>query len=399
MTDQPSRDSAQAPPSFVALVPYRRSLVVGLAAVLVLAVGAALLRSHGQTEALVPPPFAVDGERVAIQPGTATWSYLDFARAEPQAPVVAAPLPGRVAFDEGRAAPVVAPLAGRVDAVPVRLGERVAAGDRLLAVRSSDLIDLTKELELQRAAEAAKTKTVERLRALVELNAEPRRKLLDAEQDLAQVRLARQSAELKLNSLSVAHDDAGLYWLLAPRGGVVVERAVLAGQQVGPERSEPLLVIAELDEVIVRADVPEAELTGLTAGRAADVLINGSGGARLTGRIEYVGEVIDPARRMIEVRVRVPNPDRSLRPNAFVQVVFAAGDESPIVVPAEAVVTDDQQSFVFVRGADDVLQRREVALGRQRAGRVEIARGLSPGDTYVTRGAILLLNAVDLAAQ
>jgi len=68
-------------------------------------------------------------------------------------------------------------------------------------------------------------------------------------------------------------------------------------------------------------------------------------------------------------------------------------------VPAEAVVTDDQQSFVFVRGAGDALQRREVALGRQRAGQVEIVRGLSPGETYVTKGALLLLNAVDLAAQ
>jgi hypothetical protein len=68
-------------------------------------------------------------------------------------------------------------------------------------------------------------------------------------------------------------------------------------------------------------------------------------------------------------------------------------------VPAEAVVTDDQQSFVFVRGDGDALQRREVILGRQRGGQVEIVRGLAPGETYVTKGALLLLNAVDLAAQ
>jgi multidrug efflux pump subunit AcrA (membrane-fusion protein) len=104
---------------------------------------------------------------------------------------------------------------------------------------------------------------------------------------------------------------------------------------------------------------------------------------------------------MVEVRLRVANPEHMLRPNAFVQVGFAPGAAQRVVVPAEAVVTDDQQSFVFVRGVEQpgTIERREVGLGRQRGGRVEIVRGLEPGETYVTKGAILLLNAVDLASQ
>jgi len=104
---------------------------------------------------------------------------------------------------------------------------------------------------------------------------------------------------------------------------------------------------------------------------------------------------------MVEVRVRVPNTGHVLRPNAFVQVAFVPADAPRIVVPAEAVVTDDQQSFVFVRSGEHpgALERREVMLGRQRGGRVEIVRGLAPGETYVTKGAILLLNAIDLASQ
>jgi cobalt-zinc-cadmium efflux system membrane fusion protein len=368
---------------------------VGIAAIALLV----FLHRGEQTAADVAAPFSVDGDRIAIRSGAPTWSYLDFARVETQAPVAPAPVPARVAFDESRAAPVVAPLAGRVDTVAARLGERVARGDRLIAVRSPDLVDLTKEIELKRSKELAKAKSVERLRALVELRAEPTKKLVDAEQELAQAQLARQAAELKLRSLLVAQDDAGLYWLLAPRDGVVVQRNVLAGQQVGPDRAEPLMVVAELDEVIVSADVPEADVAALQVGQTATVVPTGGGDATLTGRIEYIGEVVDPQRRMVEVRLRVPNPDRSLRPNAFVQVAFAPGGGERMVIPAEAVVTDDQQSFVFVRDADGRLQRREVVLGRQRNGRVEIVRGLEPGETYVTKGAILLLNAVDLANQ
>jgi cobalt-zinc-cadmium efflux system membrane fusion protein len=379
----------------------RRPLLLGALAVAAAAVAMLALRRGNETVADTGGPFSVAGDRVEIRDNAPTWTYLEFARADQQAPVPPAPVPARVAFDEARAAPIVAPLLGRVDAVPVRLGQRVAKGERLVAIRSPDLVDLTKEVELKRTEEAAKAKAVERLRALVDLHAEPTKKLIDAEQELAQAQLARHGAELKLSSLSIAQDDAGLYWLIAPRDGVVVERDVLTGQEVGPERSEPLMVIAELDEVIVTADVPEGDVAGLQIGESAQVLPTGGAEPGVTGRVEYIGEVVDPQRRMVEVRVRVPNAERLLRPNAFVQVAFTGDDQPRVVVPAEAVVTDDQQSFVFVRNPDQpaALQRREVALGRQRGGRVEIARGLAPGETYVTRGAILLLNAVDLASQ
>jgi RND family efflux transporter MFP subunit len=400
-TDQNPGASSPATQAPAATTRRRRALVVGALA-LVGAVAAVLGGRHAsRTAAEVAPPFSVDGERIQIRDHAPTWSYLEFATANPQDPVPPAPVPARVAFDEARAAPVIAPLPGRIDAVPVRLGQRVVAGDRLVAIRSPDLVDLTKEVELKRTEEAARGKVVERLRSLVDLRAEPARKLIDAQQELAQAQLARQAAELKLRSLSVAQDDSGLYWLLAPRAGVVVQRDVLIGQEVGRERAEPLMVIAELDEVIVSADVPESDVAGLQVGQAAEVLPSAAAEPPVRGRIEYIGEVIDPQRRMVEVRVRVPNGDHPLRPNAFVQVAFSPGNTQCIVVPAEAVVTDDQQSFVFVRREDQptALERREVVLGRQHGGRVEIEHGLAAGETYVTKGAILLLNAVDLASQ
>jgi RND family efflux transporter MFP subunit len=399
-----SEQSAPAPaPAVDGSVPLVRNwrvVTVGVLALIGTALAVAVLRRGAETVAAVSP-YSVEGGRVSIRDNAPTWSYLEFAAAGVQEPVPPAPVPGRVSVDEARAAPIVAPLPGRVDSVAVRLGERVAQGQRLVAIRSPDLVDLTKEVELKRNRETAKAKAVERLRALVDLRAEPTKKLIDAEQELAQAQLARQAAELKLRSLAVAQEDGGLYWLTAPRDGVVVQRDVLTGQQVGPERSEPLMVIAELDEVIVTADVPEGEVAGVQVGEPAQVLATVGSEPGVSGRVEYIGEVVDPQRRMVEVRVRVPNAEHLLRPNAFVQVAFAPGAAQRVVVPAEAVVTDDQQSFVFVRNPDqpNSLERREVVLGRQRGGRVEIVRGLAPGETYVTKGAILLLNAVDLASQ
>src|SRR5438132_1525370 len=110
------------------------------------------------------------------------------ARADALAPE---PVPGRVAFDEARSQPVVAQLAGHVESVAVRLGQRVAQGDHLVAVHSPALVDVYKELAQSRAEEGAREKTVARLKSLVALKAEPEKDLVAAQQELEQTRLAR----------------------------------------------------------------------------------------------------------------------------------------------------------------------------------------------------------------
>ena len=226
----------------------------------------------------------------------------------------------------------------------------------------------------------------------------PEKDLAAAEQDLHQSQLAREAAELKLRSMSVAPDQQGLYWLTAPRDGVVVERAVLAGQEVGPERTDPLLVVGELDEVIVTADVPESEVADVRVGQTAAITSAAAPEHPFQGHVEYVGEVVDPVRRMVNVRIRVPNPERALRPNAFVQVSFSSEGKGHVVTAADAVVTDDDHSFVFVQspGHPGTFERRNVVPGHRRGNQIEILSGLQPGDTYVSKGAILLLNATAL---
>jgi len=358
-------------------------------------------RESSMPAAAAPAPFTVDHDTIHVADGSATWSYLSFATATLADPIAPEPVPARVAFDEARSVPVVAPLAAHLENVAVRLGQRVEQGDHLVAVRSSALVDVNKDLEQSKADLAAREKAAERLRALVALKAEPEKELLAAEQDLRQAQLARDAAELKLRSLDVGTAGGNLYWLTAARAGVVVERSVLAGQEVGPDRTDPLLVIADLAEVIVSADVPEDRVSLVQVGQPARVISPAAPERPIEGKVEYVGEVVDPTRRMVEVRVRVANEDRSLRPNAFVEVALAGGGTPRVVIPAEALVNDDDKAFVFVQHADQrgMLERRAVTPGFQRAGQAEIVSGLSPGETYVSKGAILLLNAIDLARE
>jgi cobalt-zinc-cadmium efflux system membrane fusion protein len=175
--------------------------------------------------------------------------------------------------------------------------------------------------------------------------------------------------------------------------------------EVGPDRTEALLSIADLQQVIVVADLLERDAATIRIGQKAAVTDVALGGQPVEGKVEYIAQMVDPVRRTVAVRVRVPNPLHRLRPNAFAQVSFSAagdGERRLVVVPSEAIVTDDQKSVVFVRragpGGKTRLERREVQVGRARDGNTEIVSGIEVGESYVARGALLLLNALDLAS-
>jgi cobalt-zinc-cadmium efflux system membrane fusion protein len=398
---EPLLDPEPSPDRPVKIDPTGRRkwvLAFGIVGILVAAVG--VLSLHGKKESQSRDSFSVSEDAVSIYSGSPSWQYVELAQATLAPPLGSEPESARVLVDEMRSSRVEAPLAGRVEKISVRIGDRVREGDRLIGVRSSELVDLSKEREVERVREAAKVKELDRLRALFALKAVPEKDVFAAEQELREEQLGHAAADKKFNGISVGNDDQEIYWLTAPRSGVIVERSVVRGQAVGPDRNDPLLVIADLDNVIVNVDVTEDRVRDLRVGGAAKVSPASGAGEEISGEITYVGEVIDPTRRMVSVRVRVANERHELRPNGYAQVSFVASGSPRIVADSEAVVTEGRKSFVFVRPDDkpESLVRREVVTGGQRDGRVEILDGLAAGETYVSKGAILLLNAMDLAS-
>jgi cobalt-zinc-cadmium efflux system membrane fusion protein len=403
MTQEPTPAPEPPPPTS-----HRPARLVVLAAA-VLGIGAlVLLMREGATPPRPATGFTVEGNAVEMSPSAPQWRYIELATATAGAPLPGVPAPARITVDEGRSAPIFAPLPGRVERVSVQLGQEVKPGDRLLALRSSALPELGREEQSARAALAVKTALSERVRDLVQLRAVPEKDLILAEQEKHEAELSLKAAQGKRRSLRIdaRDDESGLYWLTATKRGTVVERKALVGMEVGPDRTDPLLSVADLAEVIVVADLLERDAGGIRPGQRAEVTDVALGGKPAEGTVEYVAQLVDPVRRTVAVRVRVPNPEHRLRPNAFAQVTFPAdavtASQHLVVVPSEAVVTDDQKSVVFVRkaaaGGKTRLERREVQPGRMREGRTEIVSGLGVGESYVARGALLLLNALDLAS-
>jgi len=343
-----------------------------------------------------PPEPTIDGNAIILPIDAPQWGYLVLAVASETPALAPLPAPGVVHFDERRTASVGTPLPGRVERVQVRAGDRVKRGDRLFSVRSGALADLARELKAATSDFGTKKRIADRTRELVGLKAASEKDQLTAESDERDAQFALDAAVAKRQSLQAEIADDSLFWVTAPQDGTVVDLNVNASQEVTPEAEAPLLRIADLAEVIVLTDVQEHDAVDLAVGMPVTIQTP-AGDVSLPGTIEHVGEVVDPKRRSVGVRVRAENADGALRPNAFVEVAREPDrTHQRVQVPAEAIVTDGDESVAFVVRDQGRLERVPVTVGRQRDGQLEVRSGLAPGDRYVAKGAILLLNAINL---
>ncbi|MDB4937941.1 MAG: czcB [Labilithrix sp.] len=368
-------------------------LVVG---VLVSAAGFGVLwsktRQHGGEST---PAFHVDKDTVKLAPSAVPMRF-ETAVVISGAPLQRAPVTARVQTVEALTAPSFAPLDGRVVEVPVKIGDRVKEGDHLMMVASGDLASLVKEQNAAKLTIKTKETLAQRLQLLVESRAASQNDLMVAQSELNEAKLAAAAADAKLRSLTVKQAGESTYWILATRSGTVVQLDAIRGKQVGPDKDKPVATVADLDEVLVVSDVPQRDAASLAIGSSVGVVQPGSGQEPITGTIELVSDVLDAERQTVPIRVRVKNPQHTLRPNQYVEAIFGPTNaDHVLIVPSEAVVTDGAKSVVFVQTAPGVLKRREVKLGRQTKEKAEITSGLAEGDRVVVKGALLLLNAID----
>jgi cobalt-zinc-cadmium efflux system membrane fusion protein len=340
--------------------------------------------------------MTTDSAGVTLSPQAPQWRYLDLAIATEKPPIPPLPAPARVTFDELRTSAVGAPLSGRIESLEVRTGDRVEQGARLFSMRSGAFADLRRDLEAARAEAITKHRVADRVRELVNLEAAAKKEELAAEAEAHEADLAVAASAAKLASLKVAGRGQNLFWVVSPRRGTVVDLDASPSQEVAPDRERPLLRISDLDEVMVLADVQEADAGDIHRGDTVEV--HTLAGARKTGTVERVAEVVDPVRRTVAVRVRVPNLDRTLRPNAMAEIVFQpTAGQLRVRLPSEAIVTDGPRRVVFVAKDGGRLERVPITTGRERDGETEVLAGLAAGQRYVARGALLLLNQIDLA--
>ena len=107
----------------------------------------------------------------------------------------------------------------------------------------------------------------------------------------------------------------------------------------------------------------------------------------LPGKLDFVDAAIDPKSGTLQVRISVPNPDRFLRPGLFARVIVAAYENpSAIRIPQAAVQELQGLKSVFVVGAGDKVEVREIVAGYRLGNEWVVDSGLAAGERVVVEG-------------
>jgi RND family efflux transporter MFP subunit len=108
---------------------------------------------------------------------------------------------------------------------------------------------------------------------------------------------------------------------------------------------------------------------------------------RWRGRMVFVDNGIDPRSGTIKARAEIRNPDGFLVPGLFGRArLLGSGAYKGLLVPDEAVITDQTRRAVFVLGKDNKVEMRSVELGPMVEGLRVIRSGLKPADKVVLDG-------------
>src|SRR6478736_6000972 len=391
----PSQGAGLPPPSDPAFR-FRPTTRIGL--VLAVVVSAATVWASSRFVRKAVPPqqqqtgLTVEHGTVAIASGAPQWQVLALETAKPIASTWTDAVPAFVKVDETKAARIGVPLAGRVTQVFAELGQPVEKGAPLFAVASADLAALHVEQSKAKVDVESAKNVLDRARAL------PEKEAVAAAQQLRQAELSFGVASSKLASLDITSKSENEFIVHAPRAGRVVEKNVLPGQELTPGAETALMLVADLSTVWVVADLFESDSDGVVPGVPARVTITSLPGVVIEGKVDMVSAVVDPERHTVPVRVRLDNADGRLKPNTYAKMQFhASTPEGSVEVAAGALVSDGSKQYAYVKNPAGRFVRRDVVAGAVRDQRVVVFKGIAPGETVVSKGAILLDNQIDLA--
>ena len=306
---------------------------------------------------------------------------------------------GVVDFDNDQATSVLAPFSGPVSRLLVSTGQRVAKGEALALVESSDFSAAVGAYSKTLATARTARRLADLDKDLLQHQGVSRREEEQAQTDAANAESDRAAALQALVSMSIGAEAIreiqqgrpisrveGV--IRAPIAGTVVDRPITPGQilQAGVT---PCFTVANLSRVWVMAQVFTSDLSSVEAGDAARVL---AGGASYAGRVETVGAQVDPTTGAVAARVAVDNPGGLLKKQMYVRVAIEGRKQSVgLLVPASAFLHDDENlPFLYVAQPSGGFARRRVTLGPRVGDAYEVTEGLRRGDRVVVDGAIFV---------
>jgi membrane fusion protein, multidrug efflux system len=282
-----------------------------------------------------------------------------------------------------RQSTIAAQVPARVVEIRVRAGDTVKAGQILVRLDPRSAADQVVASQAQVAAAQAQLdaarKDFERNQRLFGKQYISQAAMDQAE---AQYKAAQAQSKAMIAQAGVASTQSSFTTLVAPYAGVVAGVSAERGDMASP--GVPLLTLYDPTELRVVATVPETYVSQFAAGQPVRIeLAGGDADSRIVdATASVVLPTSDPSTHTRQVRLALPPNPQGLAPGTFARARFPLATPGPgrLTIPSTAVVHRPEFNAVYVVTAEGRPQLRQVRLGRETRGGVEVLAGLQSGE-------------------
>jgi len=377
-------------------------LAVALAVAVAVILAVTAVRRPPPPQEASPPPVPPG----AFRPTPGQWSNLTFAAVKNTEFSPFVDTDGEVAANDDRTTQVFSPYTGQITRIFVTAGQEVKKGEPLYSIRASEFVqgqsDLVAALGQLRIAEANEA----RQSTLYKVDGAALKDWQQSQADLANAQANLEAVKGRLRILGKSNDQIAALEhapagggqadtvVPAPISGEVMIKQAGIGQYIDSAASgatTALFTISDLSTVWLVANVREADVQFIRLGAPLQVRLLAFPDRIFEGRVRYISAV-DPTTRRIAVRAEIENPGGLLKPQMFAEASVSTGPaRMELAVPEDAVIHEADTTRVWVaQPGSKTVALRQIKVGDERSGMVEVLSGLAPGEQVVNGGALFI---------
>jgi RND family efflux transporter MFP subunit len=276
---------------------------------------------------------------------------------------------------------------GRIEELPVDIGDKVKKGDLLCRLDDRDLqIERSQrltEIDGARLSLQKAGRNYARSKQLFSDKLVSQEVFDDCRTDFD---LATNGLDRAEQALRLIDDKLRKTRIIAPFDCTVLTRSTSLGQTVsgsgGFNSGTEIMTIANLNDMVVNAHVNQTDVVRLSQGQDVEIQVESVPGLRMNGQVERLAPqaLIKNGIKGFSARIAIKNIDPRVRPGmtAVLSIPVSSAD-NVLAIPLAAVFTEGGERFVFVK-VEDRVERRPIVIGVTDYSHAEVVKGLTDGE-------------------
>jgi membrane fusion protein, heavy metal efflux system len=294
---------------------------------------------------------------------------------------------------------------GRVQRVFANVGDVLKVGQELMHIEGLEVGEIKSKFIKAKAQLTFAEANYQRQKTLLEQQVGSQKSFLEAQSEYDKALAEFNAEDKRIHSIGLKDEDllkfvvhgsretdthvGGVLPIKAPIAGIVVERNVVIGQLV--DASTTAFRIVNTSTLWADGQVFEKDVPKLSGKPDVTLTVTAFPDEVFRGKIIYVSPVVDEHSRTITIRASIPNLHGRLKPQMFGELhVPIGGTTQGLIIPAESILQDNVETYVFIATNDTTFERRDVSLGATCDSMVEVKAGVKRGERVVTKGSFQL---------